>query len=437
MINPPPNQVLIAIACGGTGGHLFPGLAVGQRLLNRGARVLLLVSAKDVDQQGVASAQGMEVLTLPGVGLTRGRGLAFVRGLLRSYRAARKRFMWDRPQAALAMGGFTSVAPILAARMAGIPAFLHESNSVTGRANRWLSWVAAQVFIGFPSAAPPLRCSKVTTTGTPVRQQFRPTDPRAARLALGFRPDAPVVVIMGGSQGAAGINELVLNSLPLLAKHAPDLQYFHLSGPAEFETVKAVYRRLNLPAVVHPFFQAMELALGAATLAISRAGASSLAELAAMGVPAILIPYPHAVDNHQLLNARAFARTEAAFLLEQRGATTESLTRAVLSLANSASRREDMRRALAQWHAPRAANQIAQHILETVSSSRPAVISSPSELPAPVERLNTVGGTQSLEPGTTVSQLRKPEPIIPDGGPDASPGPADKDPSNRLQRVMA
>jgi hypothetical protein len=162
-----------------------------------------------------------------------------------------------------------------------------------------------------------------------------------------------------------------------------------------------------------------------------------LAELAAMAVPAILVPYPHAVDDHQLLNARAFARTEAACLLEQRGANPESLTRAVVGLVNSASRREDMRRALAQWHAPRAADQIAQQILETVSSSRPALISSPSELPAPLERLSTVGGTEALEQGANASQVRKPESIIPDRGPDANTGPADKDPSSRLQRVMA
>jgi UDP-N-acetylglucosamine--N-acetylmuramyl-(pentapeptide) pyrophosphoryl-undecaprenol N-acetylglucosamine transferase len=365
-----PSPVRIAIACGGTGGHLFPGIAVAERLTARGCRSLLLVSSKEVDQQAVRHAVGLEFATLPAVGLHRGGGLVFTRGLLRSYGAARRLFKSNRPQAALAMGGFTSVAPILAARVSGTPAFLHESNGIPGRANRWLSWIVDQVFIAFPEAASGLHCSRVALTGTPVRSQFRPMATDEARRALGLETGRPVLLVMGGSQGAGGINQLLIDSLPLLARQAPALQYLHLAGPDDLEKVKAAYAALKLKAQTHPFLAGMEYALGAATVAISRAGASSLAELAAMQVPAVLIPYPHATENHQLYNARALERTGAARLLAQAQATADSLAKAVLELMHQDAGREEIRRALAQWQTPRAAELVADQILESIARRR-------------------------------------------------------------------
>ena len=168
---------------------------------------------------------------------------------------------------------------------------------------------------------------------------------------------------MGGSQGASGINELVLQSLPLLASRAPEWQWFHLTGPGDAEKVSQAYAALKLKAVVHPFFAEMELALGAATVAVCRAGASSLAELAAMRVPAVLVPYPAATDNHQFHNARAFEATGAARLLEQKSATPETLVQLLLDLIEKPAVHEKMQSALAQWHAPHAAEQIAEAML--------------------------------------------------------------------------
>ncbi len=192
----------IAIACGGTGGHLFPGLAVAEKLVERGCSVTLLISPKEVDQEAVKSASGMDVVTLPAVALQRGSTMAFVRGFGRSYRASRRLFKERRPQAALAMGGFTSAPPILAARACGAPTFLHESNTVPGRANRWLSWVVRQAFVGFPSAAARLRNRSVTLTGTPVRPSFKPADPGLCRAELGFDPKRPLVLVVGRQPGS-------------------------------------------------------------------------------------------------------------------------------------------------------------------------------------------------------------------------------------------
>ena len=359
----PPTPFRVAIACGGTGGHLFPGLAVADQLVQRGCTATLLISPKEVDQEGLKGVSGMEIIALPAVGLKRGGEIAFVRGFIRSYRAVAKLFESRPPHAALAMGGFTSAPPMLAAKRAGARTFLHESNTIPGRANRWLARVVRGAFVGFPTAAGRLHNRNVMVTGTPVRQRFQARAAADCRAEMGLDPARPVLLVMGGSQGASGINELVLQSLPLLASRAPDWQWFHLTGPSDAERMRQTYAALKLRAVVHPFFAEMELALGSATVAVSRAGASSLAELAAMRVPAVLVPYPAATDNHQFHNARAFEATGAARLLEQQSATPETLVQLLLDMVEKPAVHEKIQIALAQWHAPHAAEQIAEAML--------------------------------------------------------------------------
>ena len=168
---------------------------------------------------------------------------------------------------------------------------------------------------------------------------------------------------MGGSQGASAINALVMKSLPLFAKRVPELQWIHLAGARDAEKLSQAYSALGLKAVVLPFLERMELALGAATAAISRSGASSLAELAAMRLPAVLVPYPSATGNHQFHNARAFEASGAARLLEQKTATAEMLADAMWDLMERSNVRERMQVALAHWHTPEAAERIAEVIL--------------------------------------------------------------------------
>src|SRR6266404_2361192 len=216
----------VAIACGGTGGHLFPGLAVAGQLKQHGCAVTLLISSKDVDQQAVKSVVDMRVAALPAVGLSRGSRLRFARGFVQSYRTAKKLFRAETPEAVLAMGGFTSAPPVLAGRAAGARTFLHESNTIPGRANCWLSWVVDHAFVGFASAGARFKRSRVTVSGTPARSQFHQRDAASCRHALGLAPSRPVLLVMGGSQGASGINEIIARSLPIFAKVAPEYQWF-------------------------------------------------------------------------------------------------------------------------------------------------------------------------------------------------------------------
>jgi UDP-N-acetylglucosamine--N-acetylmuramyl-(pentapeptide) pyrophosphoryl-undecaprenol N-acetylglucosamine transferase len=185
----------VAIACGGTGGHLFPGLAVAEQLLRMWCTVSVLISPKEVDQQAVKSARGVEVITLPAVALQRGSRLAFARGFFQSWVAARKLFRARRPDAVLAMGGFTAAPPVLAARSLRIKTFLHESNTIPGRANRWLARVVDQAFVGFPAGgrafggagsgghrhARASGFSIARCRGEPERAGFRSRAPRDAR----------------------------------------------------------------------------------------------------------------------------------------------------------------------------------------------------------------------------------------------------------------
>jgi UDP-N-acetylglucosamine--N-acetylmuramyl-(pentapeptide) pyrophosphoryl-undecaprenol N-acetylglucosamine transferase len=354
---------LIAIACGGTGGHLFPGLAVAGEFGRRGGAVLLLISPKEVDQQSVRAARGMRVETLPAVALQRGHRFEFVKGFWKSYRQAKALFRRPAPQAVLAMGGFTCAPPVLAGKGAGAATFLHEGNTVPGKANRWLSLLVDLAFVNFPSTANRLHTQHVLTTGMPVRAQFEAADPAACRLALGLDPRRPVLLVMGGSQGASAINQLALAALPRLAQTAPELQFLHLAGPNDAVQVQAAYAAGAHKAMVRPFLTEMELALGAATIAITRAGASSLAELAALRVPSILIPYPFAADDHQFYNAQTLARTGAACLLEQSEATGVQLARLVLQLLRDPRARGVMAAELGRWHAPHAAEEIAEQVI--------------------------------------------------------------------------
>lgn len=185
MSAPANTRMRIAIACGGTGGHFFPGLAVGEELEARGCDVQLLVSQKDVDQHAAKSAGGMDVTALPAVAWQR-NPLRFFGGLRDAYRAARRLFGEQRPAAVLAMGGFTSAAPALVGKRLGVPVFLHEANSIPGRANRWLAHLADGAFVYFPEAAGRISHQRVRVTGMPVRSPFEPADAEAGRGALGL-----------------------------------------------------------------------------------------------------------------------------------------------------------------------------------------------------------------------------------------------------------
>jgi UDP-N-acetylglucosamine--N-acetylmuramyl-(pentapeptide) pyrophosphoryl-undecaprenol N-acetylglucosamine transferase len=321
------------IACGGTGGHLFPGIAVAEVLRDRGHEVMLLVSEKEIDTLALSGRANFQFEKLPTVGLPSPFSptiLGFVRRFYESLSLCRSIYRKFEPQVVLGMGGFTSTAPVLAGRMRGISTFIHESNAVPGKANRLTARMVRTVMLGFKECAPFFPKAQTEVTGTPIRTELKRLDRQVAHQKLGLRDDLPTLLVMGGSQGASGINQAIIKSLPFL--HGIQLQVIHLSGARDERLVADNYRRENIPAYVAAFHHRMEELYSAADLLVARAGAASLAEFAAFSLPGILIPFPYAADDHQTRNAEIHARAQAAILLKESELSGELLARKIREL---------------------------------------------------------------------------------------------------------
>lgn len=321
------------IACGGTGGHLFPGIAVAEILRDRGHDVMLFISEKDVDTLALKEHPELRYEKLPTVGLPSPFSPAifgFARRFTQSLSVCRSVYRKFNPQVVLGMGGFTSTAPVLAGRMRGISTFIHESNAIPGKANRVTAKMVRAVLLGFKECGQFFPKNRTEVTGTPIRTELKPMDRPAARQKLGLRPDLTTLLIMGGSQGAVGINQALIKALPAF-KDFP-LQVIHLTGARDEGLVGESYRRENIPAFVAGFHHRMEEVYSAGDLCVARSGAASLAEIAAFSLPSILVPYPYAAEDHQTLNAAIFTRGGAAVVVKESEISGDSLGRKIREL---------------------------------------------------------------------------------------------------------
>src|SRR5271156_4992028 len=333
----------IAIACGGTGGHLFPGLAVAEELRQRGHETLLLVSPKQIDTIALEGAKEQKAKALPGIGwpgFLSPRVFTFGMTLVSSWRECGQVYRDFQPTAVVGMGGFTSAIPLLLGRHLHLPTLIHESNAIPGRVTKLIAPWVNKTLLGFDACANHLRRAHCVVTGTPVRRGLARIDRAVAAEKFGLNPALPVVLIMGGSQGAHGINELVLKSLPFWHGRRDEVQFIHLTGAADANIAEINYRRQRLTAVVQAFSTEMEHFYSLADVVISRSGAASLTELSHYGLPAILIPFPAAADDHQTCNARIFEQAGAARILVESKTTPETLHQVVAEiLANQPMRR--------------------------------------------------------------------------------------------------
>ena len=314
------------VACGGTGGHMFPGLAVARELRARGHEVAVWASGRAIESSVLKAWDGP-------VFSTRARPLhpKYLFSLLLSrFRCGRemKRF---RPHALLAMGSYASLPPVLAANARRVPVVLHEANMVPGRAVGWLARYAAAVAISFAETAVYLRGRETVVTGLPVRSEI------AGQPRFDDMPDDTFCVfVTGGSQGAHRVNELAVQALVLLQreikKKAVDrtFQVIHQTGAADEADVRARYAAAGIPARVQAFEREMGRAFATADLVVSRAGASTCFELALVGKPAFFIPLPTALRNHQHFNALAFVKAGGADEGIQDGLTPRALANYIL-----------------------------------------------------------------------------------------------------------
>jgi len=348
----------IAIAGGGTGGHLFPALAVGEVLRERGHDVLIFISEKEIDALAIQGRDDFRFEKLPSIGMPRIFSFAifgFLSRFITSLGACRRIFAEFKPDVVLGMGGFTSTAPILAGKQRRVPTFIHESNAIPGKANRLNARLADVVLLGFKECRSFFSRARCEVTGTPIRRSLMKRLSREKALAeFGLEPGTPTILIMGGSQGARGVNEAARDA----AADFVGLQVIHLAGSSDAPALEAAYRAANVRAHVAPFCHRMEVAYSAADLAVARSGAASLAELSHFALPSILIPLPTSADNHQQLNAEIFARAGAADLLKG------GLAAAIHKLIQNPARLKNMAQAC-QGLAPRdAAVCVADTILK-------------------------------------------------------------------------
>lgn len=317
----------IVIAGGGTGGHLFPALAVAEVLQERGDEVVIFISEKEVDALATRDRTEFRYEKLPVIGMPKLFSPAifgFVKRFNESLAPCRALYKKFQPDAVLGMGGFTSTAPIFAGMRRKIPTFLHESNAIPGKANRLNAKMVTTVLLGFEDCAKYFPRAKCEVTGTPIRKTLAQRIPKEEALtAFGLESGRKTLLVMGGSQGAHGINEAMIRALPQL-KEIP-IQIIHLTGAQEEQLMVANYRRESIPTYVAGFCHQMENAYSAADFAIARSGAASVSELSHFGIPSLLIPYPAAADNHQALNAEIFERAGAAAVLKQADTTADTL----------------------------------------------------------------------------------------------------------------
>jgi UDP-N-acetylglucosamine--N-acetylmuramyl-(pentapeptide) pyrophosphoryl-undecaprenol N-acetylglucosamine transferase len=378
-------KIDVLIAGGGTGGHVFPALALGTALAARGRTVGFAGTADGLEARVVPPA-GFDFHALPGRQARGGGALRVVASLAATARgvlAAGGLLRAARPNLVVGVGGYASVATVLAARVARVPVVLLEQNTVPGAANRLLGRVASRVCLGFAEAAPFFPAGRSVHTGNPVRPDVLAgrAGARRDRPAGGApEPDGLGLLVFGGSQGAHRLNEALLHALGALDARGtstlgqglaspPLLAITHQTGAADLEVVKAGYDRLGRPARVIAFVDDMGAAYDAADLVVARAGAMSCAEITARGLPAILMPYPFAADDHQRHNAEVLARAGAALVVRDDAGAPAKLAEVLRLLLGDPEQRARMAsasRALGRPEAARHAADVCDQVMRGV-----------------------------------------------------------------------
>jgi UDP-N-acetylglucosamine--N-acetylmuramyl-(pentapeptide) pyrophosphoryl-undecaprenol N-acetylglucosamine transferase len=307
----------VVIAGGGTGGHLFPGIAIAEEFIKRDKQteVLFIGTQKGIESKLLGHV-GYELRTIDVEGIKGRGGKALVKGayqIPQSMLQSRRILKQFRPQIVIGVGGYASGPAVLAAYFMGIPTAIAEQNAVPGITNRILGKFADKVFVTYAQTAASFSRSKVLLSGNPVRAAFT-----GARSLQKKEKDFRHLLIFGGSQGAMAINKSVVEMLPKLQKMKIKVGVMHQTGAREVESVRAAYARYGIQADVTPFIVDMADAYRKADLIICRAGATSLAEITAAGKAPILIPFPWATNDHQTKNAQALAAAGAAIMISEK-----------------------------------------------------------------------------------------------------------------------
>jgi len=356
----------VMITGGGTGGHTSPAVAIIEELHKRDPRLLVQwVGRRGAIEERVSGAAGVPFRSVPVEGWPRGRSLRKVWSMAKLGLGIARALVYIKrfePQVVVGVGGYVCIPLCYAAQKLGVPVVLHEQNKRLGMANRLLAPKAARLLLSYPDTVGEYPREKAMVVGNPVRAGFMNPPGRAeARARFNLDPEAPVVLVTGGSQGARSVNAAVADAATRLEPGSAQILW--MTGRADIEMGKAAAQQAGVRVEAVPFIDDMPAACAAADLMVCRSGASSTAEIAMMGKPSILIPYPHATDNHQEQNARAFADAGAAVLLLDGECTGERLTGLIRECLGDAQRLRAMGKAASGLARPGAAEAIVEEIL--------------------------------------------------------------------------
>lgn len=354
----------LAFAGGGTGGHLAPAIALLEELGNRGdvSGGLFLTSGPPAAALERA-VPGSRVVSIDSAPLVLRRPWRLPDRLLRirrGYRRALAALREFRPDLVIGMGGYVSVPPVLAARRLKLPAVCHEQNRVPGRANRLLARGPVRVISAFPLLPGGIDPARVTCLGAPVRRAALAPAPEGTARSWGLEPGRFTVLVLGGSRGARAINRLLEGAAAGLAARRPEesIQVIHCAGADDTGRLKRAYRLAGLAAAVFPGLEEIGWAYSLADLAVSRAGGATLSELAAWGLPSLLVPYPFATGDHQMENALYFREAGAAVVFPEAEMGVPVLVREISRIRSDEGLRRKISAAARGLHRPAAAGKI-------------------------------------------------------------------------------
>ena len=307
------------IACGGTGGHLSPGIALAEELIERGNRCILIISQKKVDQKLCQAYPNISFVQFPGIGFPRHifRIPEFFFLQLKNFLKSFHLLMTSKAEAVIGFGGFTNAGITIAAFLLKKPCFLHEANQKVGKAIRLLSAFSPRLYIPEGVFYRSILTKRIKHCGFPLRKEIKKIDKAIARKEFDISNESKFVVLTGGSQGAKVFNKWALNNFETLA--ANNINLLCLTGLGhQPQTIKKRYGNYMTKIMFVPFSHNMNILYSAADLVISRAGAGTIAELTKCEIPSILVPYPYAADNHQLANATFFEQRGGCLVIEQK-----------------------------------------------------------------------------------------------------------------------
>jgi len=362
--------IRVLIAAGGTGGHLYPGIAIAEEWMRMhpDSHVVFVGTPRGPETKAVPAA-GFTIRTIAARGLPRRPGLGWILaafGLVKSLVQAFQLVVELKPHIVVGTGSYVSAPVVLIARLFGIPVIIQEQNSVPGVTNRWLNLLANEVHISFVESRSYFRRkNNLRVSGNPIRRSLLNQDRTSAYEALGLDPGKRTLFVFGGSRGAQSINRAVAGALERL-KHRSVLQVIWQTGSDDFEAIRDRFQSFPIRVRVYAYLQDIEKAYAVADLAICRAGAMTIAELTACGVPAILVPYPHATRDHQTHNARGLSDRDAAEVIADQDLEPELLASRVESLFQDDSRLRRIGRNARAFARVDAAQRIARSMEQLV-----------------------------------------------------------------------